>query len=228
MWLDRAASATKTPDAEIYVVRRGRTRAVRPARAWQVAPAADGRAVWLKSYTRARRCDLREVALNGRQRRSRAGAPFGAARRLRRGPLLVQGRAHFDPRTEELLLQAASGQDRPDRARAPGRAAHSPCPTAGWAMPWPSQIGGTDQAAVHSNGGSIALSFSDPAHQGGGEQVTDPWLLDRARRALHHLPCRRRSRSSSRACSGRATAGWSSSQRLRQNVVAVWRPGQER
>ena len=98
------------------------------------------------------------------------------------------------------------------------------------ALPWPSQIGGRDEAAVHSRSGSIALAFSDPAYQGGGEQVTDLWQLEPSSRRFQQLP------DMPAIVSLKFTSmQWSSDGRLvmlaetqHQDVVAVWRPGQER
>jgi hypothetical protein len=76
LWLDRrAAPTTRSPEAEIYVVRQGTTRAVRIAKGWELALDADDRTLWLKAYTRPRRCILRAVALNGRERRSPRAVP---------------------------------------------------------------------------------------------------------------------------------------------------------
>lgn len=237
LWLDRGAPATKTPEAEIYVVRRGATRAVRLARGWEVAPAADGRAVWLKAFTRPRHCILREVALNGRQRRSPRSVPCSS--RLvdaGAGALLVQGPTVLDPRTRRTLLRAGRVWAMSGQNMLISRGGRRPLTLselrsgARWELPWPSEIGGTDHAAVQPTDGSIALSFSDPAYEGGSTQVTDVWLLDPTTRRLHQLP------DMPAAVSLKFTSmQWTSDGRLvmlaeteRRNAVAVWRPGQER
>lgn len=237
VWLDRHAPANKVPAAEIYVVRRGAARATRLATGWEVAPAADGRAVWLKSYTRQRRCVLREIGLDGRERRGPRGVPC-STRLVDAGgaALLVQGRSVIDPRTGRTLLRtggvwAMSGQFALTSAgsRRP-LTLSDPRSGARWQLPWPSQIDGRDEAAVQPNGGLIALAFSDPAYEGSGTQVSDVWLLDPTTRSFQHLP------DMPAAVSLKFTSmSWTSDGRLvilaetaRRHVVAVWRPGQER
>jgi hypothetical protein len=237
VWLDRRAPATKIPAAEIYVVRHGAARATRLATGWEFAPAADGRAIWLKSYTPTRRCILREVALDGRQRRK--PRPLPCSTHLvdsGGGALLIQGRSVVDPRTGRTVLRTggvwamsghlaltSAGSRRPltlTDLRSGGR----------WQLPWPSQIGGRDEAAVHAKGGLIALAFSDPAYEGSGTQVTDIWLLDPTTRRFQHLP------DMPAAVSLKFTSmAWTPDGQLvmlaesaRRHVVAVWRPGQER
>jgi hypothetical protein len=105
-----------------------------------------------------------------------------------------------------------------------------------WRLGWPSRVGGAtsqggiDQAAVAIEGKFIAVSFSDPAWQGGGTQVTDVWLLNLLTRRFRHLP------DMPAAVSLKFTSmAWASRQRLvmlaqttQHDVVAVWRPGQRR
>jgi hypothetical protein len=235
VWLDR--HATNVPAAEIYVVRRGATRATRLATGWEVAPAADGRAVWIKSYTRQRRCVLREVRLDRRPRRS--PRPVPCSTRLvdaGTGALLVQGRSVLDPRTGRTLLRtggvwAMSGQFALTSAGSRRPLALTDLGSgARWGLPWPSEINGRDEAAVQPNAGLIALAFSDPAYEGSGTQVTDVWLLDPTTRSFQHLP------DMPAAVSLKSTSMcWTSDGRLvllaetaRRNVVAIWRPGRER
>jgi hypothetical protein len=105
-----------------------------------------------------------------------------------------------------------------------------------WRLPWPSRIvgpmsqGGIDHAAASANGLPIAVSFSDPAWQGGGTQVTDVWLLDPATRSFMHVP------GTPAAVALKFTSmNWTGDGRLvllaqtaNRDVVAVWRPGQKR
>ena len=97
-------------------------------------------------------------------------------------------------------------------------------------LPWPSQIGSTDQAAVQPNGKLVAVDFADPAYQGSGTQVTDAWLLNPATGRLQHLP------DMPAAVALKFTSmSWINDGRLvwlaqteGHDVVAVWRPGQKR
>jgi hypothetical protein len=102
-----------------------------------------------------------------------------------------------------------------------------------WRLEYPSRVagqGGLDQAAVQADGGLVALSFSDPAFESSGTQVTDVWLLDTTTRRLRHLP------DMPAAVSLKSTSmSWTGDGRLvmlaetaGQHVVAVWRPGQAR
>jgi hypothetical protein len=231
IWLDR-----RYLRAEIYVVRHGTTKAVRLATAWSVAPAADGQSVWLKSYTDARHCTLRQLSLDGRPRRS--ARPLSCETRLEdsgAGAVLIQGSSVVDPASGRTLLRtggvwAISG--------------HLALTTAGsygplrltdlrngrrWRLRWPSRIGGIDQAVVQPRSGLIALDFADPAYQGSGTQVTDVWLLDPATRRLAHLP------GMPAAVSLKFTSmSWTRDGRLvllaqigGHDAVAVWRPGRK-
>jgi hypothetical protein len=243
IWLDRRASGAKVPRAEIYVVRRGTTTATRLGTGWDVAPAVDGRAVWLKSFIGAARCVLREVDLDGRPRR--------APRRVRcstrlvdagAGALLVRGSSVVDPRTGRVLDRAGGALAMAGRFVLTTSAPHGPLRLIDlrsgrrWRLGWPSRIGrpgsqgGTDEAAVQKKRRLIALSFSDPAYQGGGTQVVDVWLLDPATLRFRQLPdmpadVELKFTSMSWTSDGRLvmlarTAG--------RTVVAVWRPGQSR
>ena len=103
-----------------------------------------------------------------------------------------------------------------------------------WRLASPSRVGGptsqggVDQAAVAPDGRLIAVSFSDPAWQGGGTQVTDVWLLNPASRRFQHLP------GMPAAVALKATSmSWARGERLvmlaqtaQHDVVAVWQPGQ--
>ena len=99
-----------------------------------------------------------------------------------------------------------------------------------WLLPWPSQIGQTDQPAVQPNGHLIAVAFADPAYQGSGTQVTDVWLLDPAARRFQHLPD-----MPAEVALKFTSMSWTADGRLvwlaeteNHDVVAVWRPGERR
>jgi hypothetical protein len=236
VWLDRRTSADRTPAAEIYVVRHKGRRATRIATAWEVAPAANGQAVWLTSFKDARHCALREVALSGRQLR---GRPIPCSTRLidgGSGALLVEGSSVVDPLTMRTLLRTNAVW---------AVAGHYALTDAGCCrpltvtdlrsgarrtLPWPSRIGGTDQAAVEPNGKLVAVDFADPAYGGGGTQVTDAWLLNPATGRLQHLPD-----MPADVALKFTSMSWTNDGRLvwlaqteGHDVVAVWRPGEKR
>ena len=236
VWLDRRTPAKRSPTAEIYVVRHDGTKATRIATAWGVAPAANGQAVWLTSFKDAHHCDLREVALSGRQLRSR---PLPCSTRLidgGSGGLLVEGSSVVDPLTNRTLLRtnavwAVAGHYALTDAGCCRPLTVTDLRTGGRrTLPWPSQIGSTDQAAVQPNGKLVAVDFADPAYQGSGTQVTDAWLLNPATGRLQHLP------DMPAAVALKFTSmSWINDGRLvwlaqteGHDVVAVWRPGQKR
>ncbi|MBA2357811.1 MAG: hypothetical protein H0V84_05215 [Actinobacteria bacterium] len=200
-------------------------------------------AVWLKTFTDARHCTLREVTLGGGKRR--APRPLPCSARLidaGAGAVIVQGSSIVDPQTGRTLLRASRVWARTGQfvlTVAESRASLTLADLASgerWRLPWPSDIGGadsqggTDQAAVQANGRLVALAFSDPAYQDGGTQVTDVWLFDPASRRLEHLP------DMPATVSLKSTSmSWTSDDRLvilgqtaRQDVVAIWKPGQAR
>jgi ribosomal protein L34 len=198
-----------------------------------------GRPVWLKSYSDADHCTLREVRLDGEERRGPRPLPC-TTRLINAGgmPLLVEQGSVVDPQTGTKFVPngrvwamthgfivAVAGEqgpitlvDRRSRER--------------WRLRNPSQIsgyqGGVDEAAVHPNGRLLALSFADPAF--GRTQVTDVWLLDPARRRFQQLPdmpalVLLKFTSMSWASDGRLVILAESAGR---NVVGVWRPSQRR
>jgi hypothetical protein len=233
IWLDRRAPVKKVPTAEIYVVRHGGSTATRIASGWDIAPAADGRAAWVKSFADARHCTLRELALSGRQLRSQ---PVPCSTRLidgGSGALLVQGSSVVDPLTGRTLLRTGGLW-----AVAGNYALTSVGPLTltdlrsgkRRRLAWPSQISYTDQAAVQPNHKLVAIDFADPAYQGSGTQVTDAWLLDPATGRVQHLPD-----MPAEVALKFTSMSWTSDGRLvwlaqtaGHDVVAVWRPGAKR
>jgi hypothetical protein len=241
VWLDRANSRTSGLRAAIYVVRHGTTKATWLARASSVAPAADGLAVWLKSYLDASHCTLREIGLDGGEETS--PRPIPCSTQLvdsGSGAFLVDGTSVVDPGTGETVLHvgnfwAVAGDF------AVTMDSYNPGPITltdlrsgeRWWLRYPSRIGGqggSDEAAVHPNGRLVALSFADPAYQLSGTQVTDVWLLDLATRQLRQLP------DMPAAVHLKFTSmRWTSDGRLvllaeteKRSVVVVWRPGRTR
>jgi hypothetical protein len=188
VWVHRRAPAAKVPRADIYVVRHGRTVATRIATGWDVAPAADGRAVWLKSFTDARQCTLGEVGLDGRPRRSPRPVPCSTQLvDTGAGAALVQGSSVVDPLTSWTLLRtggvwAIAGRFALTSAEHPFT--HPVLALADLRdgtrrrLPWPSRIGGTDQAAVQPNGKLIRRlrgpGLPGRRHAGHGRLVARP------------------------------------------------------
>jgi hypothetical protein len=240
--LVRRAPATSVPRAEVYVIRHGTTRASPLATAWEVASAADGAAVWLKSYEDARHCTLRELSLDGRERRSARRVSCSAQLiDAGVGAVLVQGNSVVDPQTGRTLLHTARVWAMVADFAVTAAGSHGPLTLTNvrsgerWRLGWPSEIGrsgqgGADEAAVEASGKLVALSFSDPAYQGAATQVTDVWLLDATNRRFHHLP------DMPAAVSLKSTSmSWTNDGRLvilgetaRHAVVAIWERGQER
>jgi hypothetical protein len=233
LWLDRRTRRSKVPSAEIYVMRRGATRAARIATAWDVAASPDGHALWLKSYRDARHCTLREVDLQGHSLRRPRSLP--CSKRLvdvGSGALLILGTAVIDPVNGRRLLRTRGLWAIAGRFALSGESIGSFALTdlqsgARRELPWPSDSG-RDQAAVQPGAEAIALSFSDPAYS--RSQITDLWLLDPTRGSFKHLPdmpaeVELKFTSMCWTRDGRLvilaeTAG--------ANVVAVWRPGDAR
>ncbi len=237
VWLDRRGPLRSVPRAEIYVVRRGTTRATQIATGWQVAPARGGRAIWLVSYKDAHQCVLSEIGLDGRTwQRARH---IGCSTQLidsGSGPALVDGRRVVDPATGRTLLRArslwaiAGGRALTSTGSGPPLALTDLRSGTRWRLPWPSRIGLTDLAVVQPDGRLIALDFADPGYA--GPQVTDVWLLDPATRRFRHLP------DMPAAVHLKFTSmAWASHGRLvmlaqtdgpsgDRNLVAIWKPGQ--
>ena len=245
IWVDRRPLATGIPDYGIYLVRHGQARAQRIAAGSGVQPAAGGRAVWVTSFTGAHHCTLREINLAGRRLRGPRPVPCSAALT---GPggggLLVEGRTVIDPATGRVLLHASSlWAIAGHLALTVGGPLHPLTLTdlatgARRALRWPSPIGGpqagADQAAVAPGGKLIALSFSDPAYEGTGVQVTDVWLLDPGTGRWQQLPgmpadVALKFTSMSWTADGRLVmlAQTPTSGSAPHDVIAVWRPGEK-
>jgi hypothetical protein len=181
VWLDRLAPARGFPSAELYVLRHGSTVARRIGSGWEVAPAGDGRAFWVKSYAAARRCNLRKLGLDRRLLRAPRALPCSS--RLATvpgvGALLGQGSSLVDPEKRRTLLRSG-GVLAIAGGVALGRSA-SPRPLTltslsdgrRRSLAWPSRVRQLDEAAVQSHGGLVAVGFADPAFGGGGTQVMD-------------------------------------------------------
>jgi hypothetical protein len=242
VWLDRRGRS-KVPAAELYAVRHGSTAATRIGTAWEVAPAADGGAIWVKRYRDTRHCTLAEIGLDGQVRKP--ARPLSCSTRLFAAgvvPLLLRQSSLVDPLSRRTLPVRGGVKAIVSDLALTTAGLHGPLGLTDlrtgerWTLQWPSEIGGsasqggTDQAVVEPSGGLVALGFADPAYQDGGTQVTDVWILDPATRVFRQLP------DMPAAVSLKFTSmSWTSDGRLVMlaetgggNVVAAWRPGDER
>jgi hypothetical protein len=240
-WLQR--SSGRDTAGQIYVLRHGSTRARRIATGLEVAPAQQGRAVWLLQRDKRNPCTLTERRLDGRTlARPRLVAcssqlvAVGAG-----GAVLVRGRAVIAPDTGRTLLRvpqlwAVAG----DYALSAGRDSGPPLVLtdlrSGKRRPlsWPSTIRFDDQAVLRPGGQILAVDFADPAYRMTGTQVTDVWLLDPATGRFLHAP------GMPAAVHLKAESmAWASGNRLvilagpdgaaaGRGLVAVWTPGAER
>jgi len=245
VWIDRHPLSTGVEKDDIYVVRHGATIATRIAAGSDVQPAADGRAAWVKSFSDAHHCTLRELNLAGQQLRGPRPVPCSAALSNRgAGALLVEGRSVVGPASGRVLLRTGSPWAIAGHlALTVGQPLHPLTLTdlrtgERRALRWPSRIGGPqagpDEAAVDPSGTLIALSFSDPAYQGTGTQVTDIWLLDPATGGWRQLPD-----MPANVAVKFTSMSWTSDGRLvmlahtptsgpaSHDIVAVWRPGEK-
>jgi hypothetical protein len=227
------------PAADVYVVRHGTTTATRLGTAWGIAPVADGRAVWLLSDGEGRRCALRQVGLDGRERRRPRPAPCSPLAPAGSVGLVVQGKTGesvLDPVSGRTLLRAWNvlavvGHLVLSRGELPGPLALTDLRSGSrHRLAWPSELTDTDEPAVHPHGRLVAVAFATPAYQGGSTQALDVWLLDPITRRLEQLPD-----MPAEVALKRTSMTWTSDGRLvmlaetaGRNVVAVWRPGQTR
>lgn len=244
VWVDRHPLAKLAKD-DIYVVRHGATVATQIAVGSDVQAAADRRSVWVKSFSDAHHCTLRQVSLAGRQLRGPRPVPCSAALiNPGAGALLTKGRSLLDPASGRVLWRGGSvwaiagqlaltvGEPRHPLTLTDLRTGQSR------ALRWPSRIGGpqsgADQTAADPSAKPIALSFSDPAYKLTGTQVTDVWLLDPTAGRWQQLPdmpadVALKFTSMSWTTDGRLvmlartpTRGPAS-----HDVIAVWRPGEK-
>ncbi len=220
--------------ADIYAVRSG-GRVTRLGVGAGVAPDPNNRAVWIKSFVDRRRCELRQVGLDGRLMRARR--PFACASTLAPGGslgLVVNRTRVLDPVTGRTVLRTRWGV-----IAAAGRKLVLAGPGKQFTLTdgvtrserrlrWPSVLTGIGGAAVDPRGRFVALGFADPAWQGGEKQALDVWLLDMQTGSLAQLP------GMPAFVSLKATSmAWTDDGRLvllaeagGREVVAVWRPGQ--
>ena len=245
VWVDRRPLASGIHNDDIYLVRHGSATATRIAVGSDVQPAAGGRSIWVKKAIDAHHCTLREINLAGRRLRGPRPVPCSAALiDPGAGALLVERGSVIDPASGRALLRTSSlwaiaGHLALTVGKPPRPLTLTDLRTgARRALRWPSRIGGpqagADQAAVGPSAKLIALSFSNPAYQLTGTQVTDVWLLDPSTGRWQHLPG-----MPADVALKFTSMSWTSDGRLvllahtptsgppAHDVVAVWRPGQK-
>jgi hypothetical protein len=230
---------SKLPNADLYAVRHGTTRASRIGAGWSVAAAADGRSLWVLAHETRTRCVLRRLDLDGRRLSWRRLAcamrlePAGAAGIVvgrQGGPALV------DPETGRTLLRARRVLAALGRVVLTAAEPLEPLTLtdldtgARQALAWPSRLDETGGAAVSPDGRLAAVEFADPAFELTATQVLDLWLLDAATGAFTQLP-----EMPADVALKDTSMAWSDDGRLvllaeseRRSLVAVWRPGDER
>src|SRR5258706_4051010 len=244
VWIDRRGLAGGIPKYDIYLVRHGEAIATRIAVGSDVQPAAGGRSVWVKSFIDAHHCTLREIGLDGRLLRGPRPVPCSA--KLidpGAGALLVEGRSVIDPASGRALLRTsrllAIACNLALTVRLPHPLTLTDLRTGRRrVLRWPSWFGGpsrgTDQTAVDPSAKLIPVSFSDPAFDSTGTQVTDVWLLDPSTGRWQHLPgmpadVALKWTSMSWTSDGRLVmlARTRTSSQATHAVIAVWRPGEK-
>jgi hypothetical protein len=184
----------------------------------------------VKSYTDARHCVLRELALDSR--RIAGHRSISCSARLvdvGAGAVLIRGTAITDPQSGRLLFRTsglwAMGHGFAlSSLSAGGLTLHDLRTGETRELVWPSEIGLRDEATVEPKRWLVALSFSNPSRD---PQVTDLWLLDPTHAALEHLPD-----MPAAVALKSSSMQWTSDGRLvilahanGTDVIGVWRPG---
>lgn len=177
----RAAVVVAEPErgrVQLYALRSSGVPVVRLGTGVEVAPAADGRSVWVKSSARRSECTLRQVGLDGRV--IRAPRTFPCAFTISPAGslgLMVSRTRVIDPMTgrtvfrtplgsfstplgivavagEKLVLDDGSGGELTVLDSATG---------ARWRLPWPSTPGSLDQPAIDPRSASLRSRSPTPA-----------------------------------------------------------------
>jgi hypothetical protein len=236
-------------DGEVFWLRRDAATATPVGRAADVVASSDGRGLWLWDQRDGRRCRLREVELDGRQRRPvrRVDCDTQPVAETDLG-LLVRAEG---PRPDEPLTALVAPDDGRRLASYPvvhgvagdlvlwGGEELDQGPFTltdrrtgvGQRIPRPSRVGEVAGGLLSPKGRLLAVEFGDPAWDGGPTQLMDVWLLDlRTRRwgQLPGMPVLVALKFTSMA--------WTGDGRLLLlgrfdgvgDALAVWRPGQDR
>jgi hypothetical protein len=236
--------------SDIFWVRHGGTVAAKLGVGADAVASADGRGIWLLSYQdRAkRRCVLRQVTLDGRQRRPARPMPCqtGLVGELPAGLLIDDASALVNPDGGVVRLHDRSAQPAGGNFVLRGTTAGEPITLADvsegarWRLRWPSRLDGPQAGMglvrAHPDGRLAVVGFGDPADPG-PEQALDAWLLDLTTRRWQRLPG-----MPARVALKATDMRWTADGRLvilaqpvevagddqSTVVVGVWRPGQPR
>jgi hypothetical protein len=224
------------PDARLYAVRGNRVSRLGIGR--NATPSADGRSVWVQNRTGPSRCEVRQVALDGRQLRAPRPLPCATRSDPPGGPMgVVAGRTRVvDPLTGRTVVRTRWGilavAERHLVLAGPGQRLAVLDAETGTErrLPWPSILPWLDRPAVDPRGRFVALGFATPSWRGSGAQVSDVWLLDTESRTLTQLPgmpafVRLKFTGMAWAGDGRLVL---LGETQTTAFVAVWRPGQRR
>jgi hypothetical protein len=229
--------AVLSVDAKLYAVRGGSTSAKSIGAGREVAPAAGGGALWVRSRSAARRCGLRRIRLDGRitlpPRRIAC-----SARLMNAGgtAAIVHGGRIREPLTGRTLLRANGiwaifGTQALSAPRWPRPLTLTDLSTGQHrSLPWPSVADIRDEALPSPSGRMLALSFGRFITNDDEVQFTDVWLLDLGTLGFTHLPDMPAELELKRSGmewspDGRLVwLGWSAG----RSVVALWKPGDDR
>ena len=241
-------SQAVTAVGEVFWLRRGAATATPVGRAADVVVSRDGRGLWLWDQRDGRRCRLREVGLDGRQRRParRVDCDTQPVADTDLGLLVwVEG-----PRPDEPLTALVDRDD--GRRLASYPVVHT---VAGdlvlWGgeevdrgsftlsdrrtgvrqrIPRPSRVGEAGGGLLSPDRRLLAVEFGDPAWEGGPAQLLDVWVLDlrtRRWRQLPGMPVLAALKATSTAWTGDGRLLLLGSFDRVGGALAVWRPGQD-
>ncbi|NUR78777.1 MAG: hypothetical protein HOQ28_21125 [Thermoleophilia bacterium] len=220
--------------ADLYGVRGSTPRIAALGTGSDVAPAAGGSSVWVKSV-RSNRCALRQVTLDGRLIGARRVFPCAATIQTAGSVGLVVNRTRvIDPRTGRTRLRtrwgvlAAAGQKLVLAGPDDTFVVHDAATNTQRRLAWPHTVGRLDEPAVDPRGRFVAVAFANPAWRGGAEQALDVWLIDTTTMRLTEVP------SMPIFVSLKFTSmTWTSDGRLillaqadGRDAVAIWTPGE--
>lgn len=214
--------------ADLYGVRGRAARVVVLGDGADVAPAADGRSAWIKSFARSG-CTLRRRSLEGIELRAPRAFPCASTIASAGSLGLVVNRTRvIDPHTGRTLLRTRWGVVGATGGTlvlaGPGRM-FTIVGAAGRVLrriPWPSTVGGLDAPAADPRGRYLALAFAAPG-------ALDVWLLDTKTMRLTQLPA-----MPTLVPVKRTNMAWTRdgqlvllSHKSGRFAVALWRPGEE-
>jgi hypothetical protein len=235
--------------AEVFRLRPGAVTATRVGRATNVVASRDGGGLWLWAQQDDRRCSLREVGLDGRQRRPARRVdcdtqPLGDTDL----GLLVPAEGS---RPDEPLTALVDRDDGHRLASYP--VVHA---VAGNLVLWgteeldqgpftlsdrrtdlarrirrPSRVGSVGDSLLSPDRRLLAMEFGDPAWEGGPTQLLDVWVLDlrtRRWRQVPGMPMLVALKFTSMAWTGDGRLLLLGSFDGVGDALAVWRPGQDR